>query len=103
MTFGVPPGLTGAVLLLSLLAGCADSGLLAPEPPPWHPEGVNAHNIALMAAVPSDLAYGRRAPRRSGAAAAFAVERLWQGRPKPLLISVFPRGAPAAQAPGAAP
>jgi hypothetical protein len=50
----------------------------------WHPTGVNARNLAAMMANPADAIYGRGAPDTDSKLAISAVERLMEGKPKPL-------------------
>jgi len=77
------------VLLFVLAVGGCSGGLpgLDTIPPDsgWQPQGVNAANIRAMAAHPADLAEGRGDPGALGAESEPAVERLWNGHPKPLL------------------
>ena len=71
----------GATAALSLLAltGCDQIDPLK-RPFMWEESGVNASNIAAMAANPTDLAHsGRDTPQRRVKAESEAVEHLWNG------------------------
>jgi len=77
---------------------------IPPDDPGWVPQGINAGNIAAMAAVPGDLVHGRGDLTGSGHTAAQAVIRLWKDQVKPLPTaeaSTMSDGA--ASAPPAAP
>ncbi len=89
------------LLMLSLLlAGCAEmdpytrSGV-------WHPEAVNARNLAAMVANPEDLRRGHGDPGPDSQLATQAAVRLYTGTAKPL-PPLNDAAAPAAL-PGAAP
>jgi hypothetical protein len=70
-------------LSLLALASCDQIDPLS-RPYMWHETGVNARNIAAMAANPADLVHGRDSARRRAAADADSVDRLWSGKPVPL-------------------
>jgi hypothetical protein len=76
-------GVTAALSLLAL-AGCDQIDPLK-RPFMWEESGVNASNIAAMAANPTDLTRGRDTPQRRVRVESEAVEHLWNGTPKPLL------------------
>ncbi len=57
----------------------------------WQPEGVNAGNIAAMAVDPHDLIRGQGTSGPGWKTGADAVDRLWQGKPRPLLGSTQPQ------------
>ena len=88
--------------LLGMLAGC-DVTEPYQRPGMWTPTGSNAANLAAMVQNPGDLVQGRAAGDSDGVVAAAAVERLRDGRVKPLPNSDGGT-APAASAasPGAA-
>ncbi len=75
-----------AACLLTLLAGCDDLGAFD-RADAWHATGVNKSNLAAMAANPADLAHGRGTEAADGYQAAAAIDRLRNGRVKPLLDS----------------
>jgi predicted small lipoprotein YifL len=76
--------LAGAALVLLSLTGCGQIDPLT-RPFSWNPEGVNADNIAAMAANPADLEHGRDTSRRRARVESDGVDRLWSGKPSPLL------------------
>lgn len=77
---------------------------IPPDDPGWVPQGINAGNIAAMAAVPGDLVHGRGDLTGSGHTTADAVIRLWQGKVKPLpTAEASTMSDSAASAPPAAP
>ncbi len=69
--------------LLALLSGCA-----GPDPfnfpNTWRPTGANDANLAAMATRPADLAQGRGTAPTDAQMVAAAVDRLRQGRVKPI-------------------
>ena len=73
-----------AALSLLALAGCDQIDPLT-RPYMWHPDDVNAQNIAAMAANPADLTHGRDSRRRRVLMESDAVDHLWSGKPLPLL------------------
>lgn len=75
-----------AVAAASLLAltGCNQIDPLK-RPYMWEATGVNAHNIAAMAANPADLVRGRDQARRRVIVESEGVQRLWYGKTLPLL------------------
>jgi hypothetical protein len=77
--------LASAALSLLALTGCDQMDPMT-RPYVWKPSGANADNISAMAADPHDLIVGRtqRGPRRSGSDVD-AIDRLWTGKPVPLL------------------
>ena len=52
----------------------------------WKPVNANAHNIAAMAANPSDLTWGRDSRRRRVVMESEALEHVWAGKPVQLLV-----------------
>ncbi len=81
-----------SLLFLALaLAGCVAPGRMdfdvIPADSGWQPQGVNAVNIAVMAAHPTDLVRGHGDPGTLGQQAVPPVERLWIDRVKPLPAS----------------
>jgi uncharacterized membrane protein YgcG len=75
-----------AALGLLSLAGCDKIDPLD-RPYMWYESGVNAHNIAAMAANPTDLVRGRDQPRRNVSMESDGVDRIWSNKPTPLLGS----------------
>jgi hypothetical protein len=77
--------MTRIMLLMLVLAaaGCAASDPYR-RTDVWYPTGANAGNIAAMAVRPHDLIVGRSATGGDAHMAADAVDRIWQGKPKPL-------------------
>jgi hypothetical protein len=75
--------LAAAALVLLSLTGCDQIDPLT-RPFSWNPEGVNADNIAAMAANPADLDHGRDTNRRRVRVESDGVDRLWSGKPLPL-------------------
>ncbi len=73
-----------ATISLLALAGCNQLDPLK-RPYMWHEAGVNAQNIATMAANPADLYHGRETARRRSVMEADGVDRLWTGRAVPLV------------------
>jgi hypothetical protein len=73
-----------AVLTLLALTGCDSLDPLT-RPYVWKPTDINAHNIAVMADDPADLVRGRETKTRRAIQESDAVERLWAGKPTPLL------------------
>jgi hypothetical protein len=67
------------------LAGCDQIDPLK-RPYMWHESGVNPHNIAVMAANPADLLHGRDTPKRNVVLESNSIDRLYSGKPMPLLI-----------------
>jgi uncharacterized membrane protein YgcG len=76
--------LAAATLSLTALAGCDQIDPLK-RPYMWEATGINAHNIAAMAANPADLTMGRDSTRHRAVVETDGVERLWTGKPLPLL------------------
>jgi hypothetical protein len=78
--------LLSAAALLSLLAqtGCDQIDPLT-RPYHWKETGVNNHNIAEMAANPADLMQGRDSRKHQVNSDSDAVDRLWSGKPMPLM------------------
>lgn len=76
-----------------LLAGCHVTDPLY-RPGLWHATGANDANLRAMVAVPSDLAWGAAAPGGDGHLAARAVQRLRQGRTRPLHDATISKIAP---------
>ena len=98
-------GLLGLSLTLSACQGTAALDL-PPPPSDWQPQGVNAANIAAMAAHPGDLVRGRGDRRRTGQDVAAPVLRLWQDRVKPLpgsALDMAGAGDASGASPGGAP
>jgi type IV pilus biogenesis protein CpaD/CtpE len=87
-----------AALSLLALAGCNQIDPLT-RPYLWHPSDVNAHNIAAQAANPADLVHGRESPRHQVNTDSDAADRLWSGKPLPLLTSGGSGGGSGAAAP----
>lgn len=95
-------------ILLVLLAA---TGCSLPDPfdrpGTWRPTGANEANLRVMVANPADLRRGEDSAPADGNTAAAAVDRLRQGRVKPLPESAISRvgggsgglGAGAAPAP----
>jgi len=83
-------------LSLPALGGCGQTDPLT-RPYMWEESGVNAHNIAAMAANPADLTHGRDSPQRRVSVESDPVDHLWAGKPTPLLTSgsMGSTGAPA--------
>jgi type IV pilus biogenesis protein CpaD/CtpE len=75
-----------ASISLLALAGCSQTDPLT-RPYMWEETGVNAHNVAAMAANPADLTHGRDAPQRRVSVESDPVDHLWAGKPTPLLTS----------------
>jgi len=75
-----------AALSLMALGGCGVTDPLT-RPYMWEESGVNAHNVAAMAANPADLTHGRDAPQRRVSVESDPVDHLWAGKPTPLLTS----------------
>lgn len=77
-----------AALALSLipiaLTGCDQIDPMT-RPYYWHPSEVNPLNIAAMAANPDDLRHGQHSDRRRTVQDSDAVDRIWTGKPTPLL------------------
>jgi len=77
--------LHGLILMVPLLqvVGCS---AIAPyrRTSPWRPMGVNARDLAAMAANPTDLVRGRGAPGAPGAIAVTPVAGLRRGKAIPL-------------------
>jgi len=94
-------GRFGPLALSLSLAACQGGAALDIPPPPsdWQPQGINAANIAAMAAHPADLVRGHGDRQRTGWEATAPVLRLWRDRVKPLPISPLEMGA-AGGAPG---
>jgi hypothetical protein len=82
--------LCAATACLLALTGCDQIDPLK-RPYMWHDSGVNAHNIAAMAANPADLIHGRDSPKRASFQDADGVDRLLTGHP-----AVLPGGLPPA-------
>lgn len=76
----------GTLGLSLALAACQGVAALDLPPPPsdWRPQGVNAANIAAMAAHPGDLVRGHGDPGRTAQDVTTPVLRLWSDRVKPL-------------------
>ncbi len=88
-------------LALALLAGCARIDPYQ-RPGMWHPDDVNAGNIATMAQDPRDLSRGRADQGPEWKTGAEAVDRIWQDKPRPLLSATPPaQGGAGAAAPAA--
>jgi hypothetical protein len=88
-------------VMVAFAAGCANV-----EPyhrtDVWYPTGSNAGNIAAMAANPNDLIRGRSGQQGDARQAATAIDRIWEGHPKPLGIAgATPAPTGAAAGPGA--
>jgi type IV pilus biogenesis protein CpaD/CtpE len=75
-----------ASISLLALAGCSQIDPLT-RPYMWEESGVNAHNVAAMAANPADLTHGRGSPQHRVSEESDPVEHLWAGKPTPLLTS----------------
>jgi hypothetical protein len=75
-----------AALGLLTLAGCDTIDPLK-RPYMWRESGVNAQNIAVMAANPADLTRGRDEQRHRARPDSDAVENLMNGKPKSFLSS----------------
>jgi predicted small lipoprotein YifL len=73
----------GLALLLLILAGCGAIGPYG-RPGVWRPAQVNEANLQQMLAEPGQRAWGEAARGTDGAIAAAAVERLRDGKPRPL-------------------
>ncbi|WP_159993476.1 hypothetical protein [Roseomonas sp. 18066] len=71
-------------LLLLSLAGC---GAMDPydRPGTWRPGQVNEANLQQMLADPAHRAWGEAGRGTDGAIAGAAIERLREGKPRPLL------------------
>ena len=89
-----------ALVLVPALAGCELTDPLEREGL-WRPVGANEANLRLMVTAPSDLIRGVSAGSADGHGAARAVQRLRQGRVKPLPNTGISKIAPAAAAPPA--
>jgi hypothetical protein len=73
-----------AALLMLVVCGCAaDDPYRASDL--WQPTGANAGNLAAMAARQRDLLVGRGRASGGNRLEADAVERLWEGRARPLI------------------
>jgi type IV pilus biogenesis protein CpaD/CtpE len=85
-----------AAMSLMALAGCSQTDPLT-RPYMWEESGVNEHNIAAMAANPADLNRGRDTSQRRVSVESDPIEKLWSGKPTPLLTSgsTGSTGAPA--------
>jgi type IV pilus biogenesis protein CpaD/CtpE len=88
----------GLTMVVVFVAGCANF-----EPyhrsDVWYPTGSNAGNIAAMAADPNDLILGRSGKEGDAPQAGAAIDRVLDGRAKPLGITSS-TSAPAAAAAG---
>jgi len=95
--------IAAAAVTLLAVAGCAPYNPLDPlsRPYMWYATGVNAHNIAAMAANPADLTTGRDSAKRQARFESDGVDRLWSGKQLPLLGGAA--GASGASTGGAAP
>jgi type IV pilus biogenesis protein CpaD/CtpE len=71
------------VLLVLAVAGCAADDPFRSNYS-WQPTGANAGNLAAMAAKPRDLVFGRGGAPKGDRLQADAVERVWEGRARPL-------------------
>jgi hypothetical protein len=80
---GIRAVCAAAALSLLGLAGCDQIDPLK-RPYMWEATGVNARNIAAMAANPADLVHGRDTARRRVAMESDGVDRLWSGKALPL-------------------
>jgi hypothetical protein len=80
----LPPRAAGCLVLAAAVSGC---GVGDPfhAPGTWQPMGANAMNLELQVAHPSDLAQGRGATYADGDTAAKAIDRMRQGKTKPLI------------------
>jgi hypothetical protein len=76
--------LTAAALSLLAVAGCDQVDPLK-RPYMWHEGEVNPQNIAAMAANPADLTHGRDTAKHNASLETDSVEKLWSGKPTPLL------------------
>jgi hypothetical protein len=86
-----------SILLLVLLGGCAHDPFNPYEiPGTWRPLGANEQNLRIMAARPADVLGGVGDPGSDGQRAGHAVERLREGRVKPLPDSGVARLIPIA-------
>ncbi|GAC1340316.1 MAG: hypothetical protein NVSMB18_10110 [Acetobacteraceae bacterium] len=86
-----------SVLLVLCAGGCAANDPYRASDR-WQPTGANAGNLAAMAATPRDLVAGRSRRSGSGRPEIDAVERLWDGRARPLASVTGPSAAGAANA-----
>ena len=66
------------------VSGCDYLGDPYARPGTWTPTGVNTANLQAMVAVPADLQSGRGDDTALGQTAAAAVQRLREGKVKPL-------------------
>lgn len=84
----LPRSVAHATIYLLLAASLCACQTIKQDIPPddtgWVPQGINAANIAAMAAVPRDLAHGRGDLTGTGHTTAQAVIRLWKDQVKPL-------------------
>jgi hypothetical protein len=72
-------------LPVCLLAACETNAPDGGVVEGWHITGVNAANLAAMAANPRDLIVGQDDRHGDGRQAAGAIDHIWQDRPKQLL------------------
>jgi hypothetical protein len=76
------------IRLIAALLALAACGCAADDPyrtsDLWQPTGANAGNLAAMAARPRDLVLGHGRASGGNRLEADAVERLWEGRARPL-------------------
>jgi hypothetical protein len=85
----VTSAMTLSCLAFTLLAGCAQTDPYL-RPGMWRPDGVNDGNIAAMVQDSRDLVRGHAAQGPEWMTPAAAVDRLWQDKPKPLLLGTPP-------------
>lgn len=75
----------GLACVLAALAGCTERDPYR-RTDVWQPTGASAGNLAAQVADPNDLIRGRGATRVDGHNATTAVERLWNGTPRPVNV-----------------
>jgi hypothetical protein len=88
-------------LAFALLAGCAQTDPYQ-RPGMWRPDAVNDGNIAAMVQDPRDLVRGHPAQGPEWTTGTAAVDRLWQDKPRPLLLGSPPAPGGSDAAPPAA-
>jgi hypothetical protein len=96
----VPTAVILPCLGFALVAGCAQIDPYQ-RPGMWRPDGVNEGNIAAMVQDPRDLVRGHPAQGPEWTTGTAAVDRLWQDKPRPLLLSSPPAQGGADAAPPA--
>jgi hypothetical protein len=85
----VPGTMILPCLAFALLAGCSQIDPYQ-RPGMWRPDAVNDGNIAAMVQDPRDLVRGHPAQGPEWTTPTAAVDRLWQDKPRPLLLGTPP-------------